>query len=103
MTRHGSNDRIFRLEVMLEIIDKEDCSGKEWRGDRRVDREKEILRRNNKKKRMERKTIMKRKDLEELANKYDECRVFIEFADAHPKLFAKWVLKQTGMEGKDLE
>lgn len=85
---------------MLEIIDEEDCSGKEYQGDRRADREKERLRWNNEKKRMERKTIMKRKDLEELAEKYSECRVYIEFADAHPKRFASWVLNQTRMNEK---
>lgn len=85
---------------MLEIIDKEDCSGKEYQGDRRADREKERLRWNNEKERMKRKIIMKRKDLEELAEKYSECRVYIEFADAHPKRFAKWVLKRIGRNGK---
>jgi len=37
---------------------------------------------------------MENKYWEELANKYSEVRVFIEFADAHEKQFDTWLKKE---------
>ena len=34
------------------------------------------------------------KHREELAKKYSECRVFIEFASAHKEQFQKWVAEE---------
>lgn len=39
---------------------------------------------------------MKNKDWEKLADKYSECRAFIEFADDHYELWVEWLCERVG-------